>query len=161
MLQRTDRIPDQRAWSTFILPAGKPVWQSCWGNVGLDKDTSLPLPVWLRLLLLMALRDKKDVTGRTNARGAYMAPLYLPYGLLAALIAELHYKFFALDKASVSPGPDELPRMFKQRPPTLNSKTSQHEVLARLEERKIKKFNKVCTFGEVHVGPVPTPRFMV
>ena len=22
MLQRTDRIPDQRAWSTFILPAG-------------------------------------------------------------------------------------------------------------------------------------------
>jgi hypothetical protein len=148
MLQRTDRIPDQRAWSTFMLPAGKPVWQTCWRNVGLDKDTSLPLPVWLRLLLLMALRDKKDVAGRTNARGAYMAPLYLPYGLLAALIAELHYKFFAFNKARFPPGPDELPEMLKQRPRCVNSQTSKHEELARLEKRKLKKFSEVRTFGE-------------
>ena len=132
------------------MPAGKAVWQSCWRNVGLDKDASLPLPVWLRLLLLMALRDKKDVAGRTNARGAYMAPLYLPYGLLAALIAELHYKFFAFNKASCPPGPDELPEMLKQRPRCVNSQTSKHDELARLEKRKLKKFSEVRTFGEVH-----------
>ena len=151
MLQRTDRLPDLRAWTTCVLPAGKPVWQRCWSEV--KEDAPLPLPVWLRLLLLMALRDKKDVAGRPNSRGAYMGPLHLPCGRLAALIAELHYKFLAFDKASLPPGPDELPEMLKQRPRFLNTKTSSHEELAKLEERKIKKYNQVRTFGEVHARP--------
>ena len=140
-------------WNTFISPAGKEVWQNCWREVGVNKDASLPLPVWLRLLLLMALRNMKDVAARTSVRGVYMGPLYLPYGRLAALLSELHYKFFAFDKASLPRGADESVKMLKQRPRALNAKNSNHDKLARLERRKIEKFNKVRIFGAVHARP--------
>ena len=41
-------------------------------------DAPLPVPTWMRVLLLMALRNVKEVAPRRNARGVPMGPLQLP-----------------------------------------------------------------------------------
>ena len=113
-------------------------------------DAPLPVPTWMRVLLLMALRNVKEVAPRRNARGVPMGPLPLPMRLLGALYSELHSQLFALTKASLPSRLDEPPAMLKQRPRVSGKNTdsidSKHRELENLQQRRLAKFNHVRSF---------------
>jgi len=117
-----------------VLPVATEVWRRVWTQVGADKDASLPLPVWMRILLLMALANVKEVAPRGSARGALRSELNLPVGLLAALLAELHERFFGFDTATMCSAHQE-PKATLQRPRAVEAKP-----LGRLRVHRMKKF---------------------
>ena len=140
----------------IVMPVATEVWSRVWTQVGTDKDASLPLPVWLRILLLMALANVKEVAPRGSARGALRPELYLPVGLLAALLAELHERFFGFFAATMC-SPDQEPKATLQRPRAVEAKP-----LRRLRERRMAKFfdvRRLCfPFPLFLLSPMPSCR---
>ena len=112
----------------------------------------------MRVPLLMALRNVKEVAPRRNARGVPMGPLRLPMRLLGAFYGELHSHVFGLIKASLPSRLDEPPAMLKQRPRVSGKKTDsidcKHGELENLQQRRLAKFNKVRSFCGGSGSPV-------
>ena len=104
----------------------------------------------------MALANVKEVAPRGSARGALRPELNLPVGLLAALLAELHERFFGFNAATMCSA-DQEPKATLQRPRAVEAKP-----LRRLRERRMAKFfdvRRLCfPFPLFLLSPMPSCR---
>ena len=102
---------------THLFSAANKAWAHAFRALAYDSKTPNAVAEFfihpqLRPLLLMAMRDKSKVEGRTSSRGKKMPPLEnCSPGDFAALLTELHDHMFRFTKASPA---DATPK--KQRP---------------------------------------------